>query len=90
MSLIVLDVLSHKSHVFVVGPSSGERYATWVVDVETRISGNTTRSSYAHWDAKNLANIDELPCLVMYEKMCALMLMFLKKIFLKTNCGFSM
>jgi hypothetical protein len=68
MSLIVLEVLSHKSRVFVVGPSSGERYASWVVDVESRISGNTTRSSYALWDAKSLVNIDELPYLVMYEK----------------------
>lgn len=47
MSLIVLDVLSHESHIVVVGPSSGERYVTWVASVESIIFGATVRSSFA-------------------------------------------
>lgn len=47
MPLIMLDTLSHESHIYVMGPSSGERYATWVANVEFRIFGNTIRFCFA-------------------------------------------
>lgn len=56
------------SHTFyVVGPSSGERYATWVANVEFRIFGSTIRTVFALQDAKSLAKIGEIPCIMMYE-----------------------
>lgn len=59
MSLIVRDILSLQSHVYVVGPSTRETYATRVVNVEPRIFGNTSSSSFALRDAESLAKIGE-------------------------------
>ena len=64
-------------------PSSGEKFATWVVNVEFKTFGNTTRSFFALQDAKSIANIGALPYLVMYDKMCDVMLIFWKKISVK-------
>lgn len=55
----------------VVGPSSGERYATYVENIKFRTCGGTIRFSFALWDAKSLAIIDEISHIVMYEiKVC--------------------
>lgn len=71
-------------------PSSGEQYATWVANVKSKIFDSATRYSFALWDSKSLAKIGEIPHIVMHEKGCAIMMIFLKKIFVKRNCSFSL
>jgi hypothetical protein len=59
VSLIVRNILSLRSHVYVFGPSTRETYVTRVVNVEPRIFGSTTSSSFTLWDGESLAKIGE-------------------------------
>ena len=68
-SLIVRNILSQELHVYVVGSSTRETYAD-VVDIESRIFGGTTSSSFALWDAKSLAKIGETLQTLIYEFCC--------------------